>query len=307
MRILIDTKELSHQEWLKYRNMGIGGSDIGAIAGMNPWKSPISVFLDKTGQGEPIPDNERMRIGRDLEDYVAQRFAEEKGVKVRKKNAILQHDEYEWMLANIDREIVGKKEGLECKVTNSFGRTDWENEIPPYYELQCHHYMAVTGYDAWWLAVLVGNEKVIIQKIERDQELIDHLIQIEKNFWEEHVLKNEMPAPDGSEDAAEIIKKKYPRGNGETVEIYEQEWQDRAKRIVELDALTKELKREQDTLKQEIQLELKEAERAVIGDYKVNWSMVVSNRLDSKALEKDHPDIVKNYKKESVSRRFSIK
>lgn len=307
MKVLIDTKELSHDEWLKYRQMGLGGSDIGAIAGMNPWKSPISVFLDKTGQGEPIPDSERMRIGRDLEDYVAQRFAEAQGVKVRKRNAILQHDDYPFMLANIDREIVGKKEGLECKVTNSFGRTDWENEIPPYYELQCHHYMAVTGYDAWWLAALIGNEKVIIKKIKRDPEIIDYLIQLEQRFWEDHVLKNEMPAPDGSADATEIIKKKYPKDNGETLEIYEQEWQDRAKRYCDLNALIKDLQREQDTIKQEIQLELKEAQKAVIGDYRVKWSTVISNRLDSKSLEKEHPEIVQKYKKESSSRRFEIR
>src|SRR5690606_12206216 len=108
----------------------------------------------------------------DLEDYVAKRFVEATGMKVRRINAILQHSEYPFMLANVDRLIVGKKEGLECKVTNSYAKKEWEDEIPIYYEIQCHHYMAVTGYKAWWIACLIGNERFVYKRIERDEEVI---------------------------------------------------------------------------------------------------------------------------------------
>ena len=306
MRKLTSTKNLSHDKWLEYRNKGIGGSEAAAIAGMNPWKSPIRVYLEKIGEVEQPEENERMRIGRDLEDYVAQRFAAGMGMKVRKRNAILQHDEHDWMLANIDREIVGVNEGLECKVTNSYAASDWKYEVPPMYEIQCHHYMAVTGYDRWWIAALIGNQEIVIRKIERDQEVIDYLIKIESDFWNNHVLKKEMPPPDGSEDAAELIKKRYSQSVDIEIDL-DHAYGEKIARIKEIDALATELNTEKEKLKQEIQLEMGEAEKAFVGDHKVTWKTVRSNRIDSKLLKKEQPEIAEKYSNESVSRRFEIK
>jgi len=306
MRKLTSTKNLSHDKWLEYRNKGIGGSDAAAIAGMNPWKSPIRVYLEKIGEVEQPEENERMRIGRDLEDYVAQRFAAGMGMKVRKRNAILQHDEHDWMLANIDRELVGVNEGLECKVTNSYAASDWKYEVPPMYEIQCHHYMAVTGWSACWIAALIGNQEIVIHKIERDQEVIDYLVKIESDFWNNHVLKNEMPPPDGSEDAAELIKKRYSQSVDIEIDL-DHAYGEKIARIKEIDALATELNTEKEKLKQEIQLEMGEAEKAFAGEYQVRWKAVKSNRIDSKLLKKEQPEIAEKYSKESVSRRFEVK
>ena len=142
-KILTITNGLDKSEWLECRKKGLGGSDIGAICGLNAYSSPIDVYLDKLGLKEEKADNEAMRQGRDFEDYVAKRFEEATGKKVRRKNAILQHEEYEFMLANIDRDVVGENSLLEIKTTNMMNESLWKDgKIPESYELQCHHYMA---------------------------------------------------------------------------------------------------------------------------------------------------------------------
>ena len=146
MKKLVSTTNLTHEEWLRYRKTGIGGSDAGAICGLNPYVSPMSVYFDKTSEEIQDFDNEAMRQGRDLEEYVARRFTEETGFKVRRANAIYQNTAYPFMLANVDRLLVGERIGLECKTTSAYNADKWaDGLIPPHYEIQCHHYMAVTG------------------------------------------------------------------------------------------------------------------------------------------------------------------
>lgn len=307
--VIVNTLNINKSEWLQWRKNGLGGSDAGAVAGVNPWKSPLSVYLEKIGEIEEQEDNEKMRQGRDFEDYVASRFTEETGLKVRRKNAILQHPKYEFMLANIDRWIVGKNEGLEIKTTSPFNTKDWDDDkIPPYYELQCHHYMAVTGADSWWIAVLILNTAFVYKKIERDEEIINYLIKIEKNFWENHVLKNQMPAPDGSEDAQNLINDKYSNSAvGSQITIEDNSFKDKAKRMDEVQKLIKELEKEKDTLKQEIQLRMGESEKAIIGDHVANWKGITSNRFNSKQFKKDYPDLYKEYVNQTSYRRFTLK
>jgi len=116
--VLVATKDMPRETWLEYRKQGIGGSDVAAIAGLNPWRSPMAVWLEKTGQIEPQKENEAMYWGAALEDIVAQEFSKRTGLKVHRKNFMLQHPEYPFMLANIDREILDPDKGrgiLECK------------------------------------------------------------------------------------------------------------------------------------------------------------------------------------------------
>ena len=119
MKTLVSTLGLSRSDWLKWRRKGIGGSDAGAILGMNSWSTPYRIWAEKLGMLPEQEDNEAMRQGRDLEEYVAQRFAEKTGKKIRRRNAMFMHDDYPWMLANIDRDIVGENAGLECKTSSS--------------------------------------------------------------------------------------------------------------------------------------------------------------------------------------------
>lgn len=124
----------THKEWLAIRRRGIGGSDAAAIVGLDRYRSPFAVYADKLGLTPEREDNEAMRQGRDLEDYVAQRFTETTGKKVRRCNDTLQHPKYPRLLANIDRLIVGEKALLECKTTSILNKTKFtQGEYPPNY------------------------------------------------------------------------------------------------------------------------------------------------------------------------------
>lgn len=310
MRILANTKDMTNDEWLKHRKSGIGGSDAAAVAGLNPWKSPLAVWVEKTSDKPPESiESERMRIGKDLEDYVAKRFADATGQAVRRCNQILQHDEHDWMLANVDRLLVGVDEGLECKVTNSYAAQDWaDDKIPLHYEIQCHHYMAVTGFSAWWIAALVGNEKVVIKRIERDEETIARLIEIEQHFWENHVEAKEMPPPDGSDDSSEILLSLYPDSDPEgAVELTERKWLYSLTRRDEIKALIDDLEIEKAAIEQEIQAEMKTAEKAFVGERTITWRTSETARIDTERIKKEQPDIYASYLKKSKSKRFMVK
>jgi putative phage-type endonuclease len=308
--VLVKTIGMSEQEWRNWRKNGIGGSDAAAIAGINPWKSPLAVYLDKTKEQDQNEDNEQMRIGRDLEDYVAKRFSEATGLKVRRCNSILQHPEHHFMLANIDRDIVGKNEGLECKTTNSYAKSQWDGEkIPPQYEIQCHHYMAVTGYKAWWIAVLIGNEKFIYKKIERDEEIIDYLIRIEKDFWENYVLKSIMPSPDGSDNAQELINEKFSYtipNSSIFIDPNTKDFNEKVSRYDEINGLIDKLEQEKKQIAQEIQLIMGENEVLYFGNRKITWKLINSSKFDSKAFKKDYPELYEKYAKASAYRRFNM-
>lgn len=145
----IRTTDLSHEEWLMLRKRGIGGSDAGAICGLNPYSSPMKIYQDKISPELDERDNEAIRIGHDLEDYVAFRFTEATGLKVRKSNFMYQSSEYPFMIADVDRLVIGEDAGLECKTASAYHADKWKDgRAPAHYVIQCCHYMAVTGKKA---------------------------------------------------------------------------------------------------------------------------------------------------------------
>ena len=310
--VLASTNDMSHDEWLTWRNKGLGGSDAAAVSGLSPWKSPIKVWMEKTGRSEQAPDSEMFRQGRDFEEYVGKRFEEASGMKVRRRNAILQHPEHNWMLANIDRWVVGTNEGLEIKTTSAFNASEWDNgKIPLQYEIQCHHYMAVTGADAWWIACLIFNRAFTYKRIQRDESIISNLISIEEDFWRNNIIPDVMPAPDGSGDAEEAIKNLYPAEDvtsGSSITLSGTDWEDLTRRYYELDEMMDRMQKEQDSIKQAIMMEMKDSEKCFIpgNDKPITWKAVSSERVDTKALRKDLPDVAAQYAKTTMSRRFVV-
>ena len=183
-KIYAKTKDISREEWLKLRKNGIGGSDAGAVCGLNPYRSAMDIFIDKTTDDISDYDNEAMKQGRDLEDYVAQRFCEATGLKVRKSNAMYVHKEHPFMLADVDRLIIGENAGLECKTASPYSADKWnDGQIPAHYLAQCYHYMVVLDMDAWYIAVLIYGKEFKYIRLERDEEIITNLIHIEDEFW----------------------------------------------------------------------------------------------------------------------------
>ena len=307
-QVLAKTLEMPRDEWLELRRKGIGGSDAAAIVGLDRWRSAFDVYADKVGLKQEEPDNEAMRQGRDLEDYVAQRFMEATSKKVRRRNAILQHPEHTFMTANIDRWVVGENAGLECKTTSVLNRAKFsQGEFPPNYYVQCMHYMAVTGAERWYLAVLVLNKAFHVFTIERDEAEIQALIAAEKDFWENHVLKQIPPAPDGSEATAEVIKQLFPEAR-ERTEIVLFGYEDKIQQYLSLDAQVRELEQERDKIKQELQLALADSEIGRAQGYIVEWKNQTRQTLDTQRLKKEQAEIYEKYLKPAqVVRMFKIK
>ena len=303
---IASTKDMDRDEWLKLRKQGIGGSDASVILGMNPWKSPMDLWLDKTGEFDEDNDNEAMYFGRALEDFVAKEFTLRTGLKVRRKNSMLRHADHPWMLANVDRMVVGEDSGLEAKTASIYSLDVWKEGVPEHYYPQVQHYMAVTGLKFWYVAALVGGQHFFIHKIFRNEDFITELIEKEEAFWK-LVTEGTPPPMDGSEACSKLLNSLYPEGEKDK-EVQ-----------LPLDAALlirqyEEGKEEEDlakTKKDEAANKLKEmlgdSERGFVHDRKVSWTNVSTKRFDSKRFEKEHPDLHGQYLNESLSRRFSIK
>ncbi len=303
-----NTLEMTRQEWLWNRKKGLGGSDASAILGFNPWKSAFELYIDKTSDYVEEIDNEAIHWGNVLEDVVAQEFTRRTGKKVRRRNQTFKHPEHPFMIANIDRDVVGEKSLLECKTTNAFNSDAWEGEqIPPAYMCQVQHYMAVLDYEKAYIAVLIGGQKFVWKEIERDDEFIELMIEQEKQFWNEHVLKEVPPAIDGSPSASELLNKMYPEDNGETIMLQS----DDAEVLIEAIGSIKSEVKEKQSLQKEYENKLKlmvgNATTGVTPRFEVNLKKVEQNRLDSKMFRKELPDIAKKYTKTSSYRRLNIK
>lgn len=309
MHRLVDTTKIDKIAWLKYRKQGITGTDASSICGLNPYKSAVQVFVDKTTEEVEEFDNESMRQGRDLEAYVAERFCELYEKKVRRVNAICISDEYPFMLADFDRVIVGEKAGLECKTVSAYSADKWsDGKIPLHYQLQCQHYLAVSGYDCWYIAALILGKEFIVHKIERDEELIRNLITIEKRFWERNVLAGVMPEPDGSKQAGELLAKYYPSEKGKKV-ILTDKFSVQLRRREELAELIKKMETEKKTIEQSLLKYLgdNDSTEAENTQFFVRWTSYNTARIDADLLKREAPDIYERYKKVSPANRLTIK
>lgn len=152
----IPISNMGHEEWLALRKTGIGGSDAGTVCGLNPYGSLMKLYHDKTGDVTDELDSEAVRQGHDLEQYVAERFMEATGLKVRKSNFMYRSKEHPFMIADVDRLVAGEDAGLECKTASAYNTDKWKDgNIPLHYAMQCFHYMAVTGKRAWYIAAVI--------------------------------------------------------------------------------------------------------------------------------------------------------
>jgi putative phage-type endonuclease len=309
--VIGDRKNMSEEAWRELRQQGIGGSDAAAIAGLSRWGSAFSVYANKLGLIKDKEDNESMRQGRDLEKYVADRFVErmrenDNPKQVRCCNYILQSKKHPFMIANIDRLIVGEKAGLECKTTNVYNGTKFsEGDVQSDYYVQCQHYMAVTGAKKWYLAILVLGKGFYDFEIPRHDADIERLIEIEEYFWKENIIARIEPSPDGSACAADVIKGLYPEASeGSIIDLSPLDreiegFQNEVRAI-------KEHEQARDLYKQKIQVYMKDSEIGVFGDQKIRWSMQNRKIIDSDFLKTNYPQVYESCLKNSQSRVFRI-
>ncbi|MBB5469352.1 putative phage-type endonuclease [Paraburkholderia sp. CI2] len=219
----------SRDEWLAERRKGVGGSDAAAALGQSRHKTMFALYQEKTDDtfdALVLPDQaERMRFGQRMEQVIADEYAQRYGVKLRRHNRLAYHPKYGHMLANYDRTIDGRREGLEAKNVDalSYRFGEWgepgSDEIPPEYMLQCAHYLAVSGYDVWHLAACIGGNRLEVYHVERDAEMIDLIEQGEADFWA-YVERREAPTLDYRHPSAiPLLRRMYPSTNGETVTL----------------------------------------------------------------------------------------
>ncbi|KKI88642.1 hypothetical protein WQ54_31150 [Bacillus sp. SA1-12] len=305
----IPIHEITHSEWLMERMKGIGGSDVGIILGLNKYRTPFELWLEKTGQVDPVQlDNEAIYWGNEMENVVAKEFEKRTGKKVRRTNFMFSHPEYPYIRANVDRMVVGESAVLECKTASAFLAKEWEvNEVPDTYLVQVQHYLGVTGKQKGYIAVLIGGNRFVWKEVERDDELIKMIFDAEKHFWEYHVLQGNPPELDGSTAAEKYLKEKFDRAEKDKQIILPSDYKELLEQYNKLKADEKLLSTAKKEIENKLKATLKNAETGTVGDYIVSWKNQSRSGVDSKALKEKFPDIYKEVLKTSSFRKFDVK
>ena len=307
--VLVETDKLSKEEWLKWRKRGIGGSDVSCLLGINKWKSEIQLWMDKTNQTNEAPiENEAMTWGIIMEPIIRNHFAEVTGKRVVELKAMLQHPEHPFMLADVDGITVddeGNPAILEIKTASEYKRNEWDEGVPPYYLTQIQHYLCVTGIKKAYCAVLIGGNSFKIYEIDADDEIQSMLIAVEKNFWNkvQNMIRPEM---DGSDAAKNLLDSLYRGGVAEQIVMPEEA-------IEYVDAYIEACAEEDNAKakKQEASNHIKEImgdyDKATCMGYSISWKSVSTERLDTKSLKQNEPEIYAKYAKTTTARRFTVK
>lgn len=316
---LVSTRDMSREDWLQVRKQGIGSSDAATAVGLNPYQSPLELWMVKTGRDQdlPKPDPEDtsspLYWGHVLEPVVAEHYARKTGNKVRRLNAVLQHPDPDkaWMLANLDYTVVGNDavQILECKTAGEFGARLWRDGVPEYIQCQVQHQLAVTGKQAADVCVLLCGQDLQVFRIERDEEVIERLIALERAFWH-HVETDTPPEADGSDSAGRALQALYPRDAGTVLDLSG----DAAlcgdfDELLDIRERLSRLQTRESTLKQRIQQTMGDASKAVFPSGEVSWKRSQdSTVLDSKRLLQDQPDLLSQYGiPKPGSRRFLVR
>lgn len=293
----LSTLTMTHSQWLEDRRKGIGGSDVATILGLNKWKSPFQLWLDKTGQIDiEFSESEPAYWGNVLEEVVAKEFRERTGKRVRRRNQVFVHDQYPFLRANIDRDVVGENAILECKTANAYLAKDWEgDEIPLAYICQVQHYMNVLNRDYAYIAVLIGGQKFIWKKIERDQELIDIITKKLVDFWTINVEQMIEPQIDGSQATTDYIKS-VTNDLGDNEVTLSDDIDVLIDSKNELEQTIKDLKLQSNKLDNQIKLEMKEKNASVGITPKrvITFKKQQRKTLDKKIIEQRFPEIKDN-------------
>ena len=308
-------------DWLKQRQSGIGGSDIAAICGLNQYKTPMQIWESKVN---PVQDEETSQPaywGTVLEEVVAKEYAKRTGYKVQRVNTQMRHPDFNFAIANIDRAVINPdisgnvrwKDGklttdriLECKTANGFAAKQWgeagSDQVPDSYLIQCQWYLGITGASVCDLAVLIGGQDFRIYTILRDDDLINDLLQQGAAFWE--LVKNNI-APDPV-NYPEAVKKWAISDPTLSVQADDLLIDD-LEQIQSIKAQVKELEAQEDEIKARVVYALKEAETLIYQGVKVaTCKTQTRTSFDSKAFEKDHPELYAQYKKQSSTRVLRI-
>lgn len=300
------------------RRKYIGGSDIAVVMGMSRWKTPLKLWLEKTGQAEPddLSKVEAVQLGTELEEFVAQKFAKETGKQVRKQSKMYVHKDYPFMVAHIDRLITGTDEILECKTCGSYKEDEWAEivetveidgkqvekvieKVPREYLLQVTWYLGITGKNLGHIAVLIGGQKFKKRKIEFDKELFDVMVEMAKDFW--NCVQTKTPPAVTPEDNP-VLSEVFANPNDELIE--NQEMEDSIAKLQQVKDDISALIGERDMLEAEIKSAIGEHLGVETEKFKVTWPKYQQTKVDTERLKAD--GLYNSYANKSSYRRLNI-
>lgn len=313
---LVSTKNMPRETWLDVRRKGIGSSDAAAAVGLNPYQSQLELWMHKTGKGNLLPvidpndETSPMYWGTLLEPIVAAHYSKRTGNRVRRVNAVLGHPDVPWMLANIDREVVGAPDVqiLECKTAGINGAKLWKDGVPEYIQLQVMHQLAVTGKQAADVAVLICGQELQVHRIERDEAMISQLIALEAQLWE-LVTSEQQPPADASDSVATALRCLYPQDSGEDIDLSEDEATSNAfAQLKQIRQLMNDWESQEALLKHQIQQRMGTASFARFAEGSVSWKRSKDSKVFNAALlQQEQPEIAKAYMSTKPgSRRFLL-
>ena len=315
---LVNTKDLSREDWLQFRKQGIGSSDAAAACGIHPYLSMLELWMIKTGRmasniDEGADGYAPLYWGNTLEPMVAKYYQKHTGNKVRRVNAVLQHPDPDkaFMLANLDYAITGNDEVqiLECKTAGEHGAKLWKHGVPLYVTCQVQHQLAVTGKQAAHICVLLCGHEAKIYKVERDERLIESIMEHERLFWQ-YVETDTPPTPDHSESAARALKHLYPAPKPSSkVDLRDDDGANKLfEQLLSYRDYMQELEQRHDQVKHQLQSLIQDNEVAVFEKGAISWKRSKDSvGLDSKAVIKVHPELLAKFSKtKQGSRRFVV-
>lgn len=323
-------------EWLALRadlsKTRIGGSELGTASGHNKYKSAYALWAERCGL-VPTPsldDKESVRLGHDLEEYVARRFAEATGKKVHAENCIYTNDDFPHLFASIDRKVANESSGLECKTTIAYRSEDFKGELfPESYYAQCLQYMAVTGLDRWFLAVLVmgvgfrifcvtrkpddfaeGKPKWLESVTYVDESEIQACEKVAANFMA-RVFSGEWPNGeiDGSESTAETLEAMHGTASGSLADLSETNAEQLLSERAALNAEIALLDAQVSEKENQLRALLGNAEGANLAGWRVTYKEQTSQRLNTAAVKsffEGREDAPADLYRQSVSRPLKI-
>ena len=330
--VLVDTSNLSNEEWLQWRKKGIGGSDVAAALGMSPYRTARDLYYDKIGV-EPVIDKEdksiTFEIGHLLEDVVAQIFSKKTGFVVYQDPAMYQHPLYPFLLADVDRFIElpdGKRGILECKTSHFDMQFLWANgAVPRHYESQVKHYMSVLNIDVAYIACLFSNSEndFVWRKIERDYDEEESTILQLQYFWEHYVqARVEPPLMEKPDLVLDQLRRFYgPADKSEPQVTLDADFASNLEKILELkeqkkvvDAEARRLDSQIKSLYAPIADQLGTACKGCCSDtnghsYSVSYNPSYRTGISKQNLEKllaQKPDIYEEYVETTESRSFKV-
>lgn len=303
--MITKVKTENREEWKELRSHYIGGSDAAAVIGLNPWVSPYTLWAEKSGKLPGFEGNLATEVGTYLEEFVAKKFEKETGKKVRRANQSFLNSAYPWAIANIDREIVGEDAGLEIKTTSELNMRKFKGgEYPANYYCQCVHYLAVTGKQRWYLAVLIGNKEFKWFTIERDESEMEALMAAERDFWN-RVETGTPPEIDGLQATTDAIKTIYADSEESDVDL--SGYASILDQYIVACNQVKEVEKIRDEYANKVKDFMGSSAYGQCDRYKVSWKSQQRCTFDSRRFLEDHPEFeLSEYFKKSNARVFRV-